>query len=421
MALYITQIGRHKFVCGLFWQSLSRPRELAREAADLGRKIEADLMVIRTDHSTTQAGFGHSKEGARRGMYSLATVVSKTLALEGAFYDGEQQQVHNWLGAFALPDGQWVYFAVRDANFLPNGDFAGSREEVLERLHSDYALGGWNVVIGDAGLASHGFHNFNPRDIDSFIPKRKDGSVRIHRWWALRQIDGARTWLPMAAAAGVALAVALGGVAGWRYYQHKKQAEADELAFQAARANLLRASSAASHPWAHQAPPRMLVAACQRQFTHPTAGGWRLDSYGCTAGEARYAWSRADSTVAMLREQIPAVVVDIGGDKATFASALNGQAGSDDGLLDQRQLIEPLLTRFQAMGLPFRVTQADARPAQAGEAAAPPPWKSFSFALNSHGVEPMEIATILNRPGVRVDKMVYRASEWLIEGTIYAK
>src|SRR6476469_4695698 len=122
MAIHITEIGKHRFICGLFWQSLSRPRELMKEATALAKKIDSDLMVLRKDYATAQAGFAQSKDGARRKVYSLAAAVSKTLALKGAFYDGEKQRVHNWLGAFKLPDGKWAYFAVRDANFLPNGD-----------------------------------------------------------------------------------------------------------------------------------------------------------------------------------------------------------------------------------------------------------------------------------------------------------
>ena len=148
MATHITQIGKHKFICGLFWQSLSRPRELVKEATELARKIDSDLMVLRKDHATAQAGFAQTRDGARKMVYSLGAAVSKTLALEGANYDGQTQPAHNWLGAFKLPDGMWAYFAVRDANFLPNGDFAGTKEEVIERLHGDYGLGGWNVVIG---------------------------------------------------------------------------------------------------------------------------------------------------------------------------------------------------------------------------------------------------------------------------------
>ena len=71
MSVHITQIGKHKFICGLFWQSLSRPRELLKEAAELAKKIDSDLMILRRDQATAQAGFAHTRDGARRNYYSL--------------------------------------------------------------------------------------------------------------------------------------------------------------------------------------------------------------------------------------------------------------------------------------------------------------------------------------------------------------
>lgn len=272
MTLHITNLDKHRYVCGLFWQSLSKPRELEREAIDLGRKIDADLMVVRMDHTTAQAGFAQTRDGARRGMYSLAAVVSRTMASEGAFYDGEQQPVHNWLGAFRLPDGQWVYFAVRDANFLPNGDFAGSKEEVLERLQSDYALGGWNVVVGDEELRAFGFHNFQVREVRSFIPQRADGSLRVQRRAALRRVGGRLSRMHLVAAGVAALAVA-GGYA-WMLYQRDVAERERELAMQQVRERILREAP----PWpgpGTSVPCRRpwCAPACRSSAIRPRAAG----------------------------------------------------------------------------------------------------------------------------------------------------
>ncbi|WP_050468522.1 type 4b pilus protein PilO2 [Herbaspirillum chlorophenolicum] len=421
MAGYITTLEKHKFVCGLFWQSLSKPRELNREAAELGRRIDSDLMVVRMDHTTAQAGFAQTRDGIKRGMYSLAAVVSKTLAIEGAFYDGEQQPVHNWLGAFKLPDGHWVYFAVRDANFLPNGDFAGTKEEVLDRLHNDYALGGWNVVLGEDELRSFGFHNFQPRDIKSFIPQRPDGSIRIHKWWGMRQIGGRPSWVPMAAAAAVIGAVALGGTYGWKIYQQKKEEREREIAMQQVRERLMREASVAARPWAKKASPVSLMQSCQKQFTHPTAGGWVLESYTCTQEAQTYAWGRGMSTVAMLREQMPDAVVEATGERASYARPLKLQAPQNEDLKDTRETLEPLLSRLQMMGVPIKVSTAPTPQLNTSDQQWQPNWRSYLFKLVAGGMEPLEIAEILNRPGVRVDKVVYQGSQWIMEGTIYAK
>lgn len=421
MASIVITLDKHKFVGGLFWQSLSKPRELNREAADLGRKIDSDLMVIRMDHTTAQAGFAQSREGTRRGMYSLAAVVSKTLAIEGAFYDGEQQPVHNWLGAFKLPEGNWIYFAVRDANFLPNGDFVGSKEEVLDRLHNDYALGGWNVVLGEEELKSFGFHNFQPRDIRSFIPQRADGSLRIHKWWGLRQIGGRPSWLPMAVGMAALAALSLAGAWGWQFYQQKQQEREREIAMQQARERILREASAAARPWSKRVAPAMLVRACQKQFVHPTAGGWLLDSYSCTQDQQTYLWKRGTSSIAMLREQLPEAQVDASGERASYVRALKLGNPQNEELQDQRQAMEQVLSHLQMMGLLIKVVAAPALQLQNGEQQWQPNWRSYLFKLNAAGMEPQEIAGILNRPGVRVDKVLYQGSEWIMEGTIYAK
>jgi hypothetical protein len=424
MGLHIIQIDKHKFVCGLFWQSLSRPRELRKEAGDLAKKIDCDLMVLRMDHAMAQAGFAHSRDGARRGMLSLAAIASKTVAIEGAVFDGKKQRAHNWLGAFKLPDGMWAYLAVRDANFLPNGDFAGSREEVLERLHSDYGLGGWNVVIGDRELEQYGFHNFNPRALEDLVPRTRAGKIRLHRWWALRPL---RTQVPWPQLAGAVAALAVAGVAGASMWQKTAQQKSV-----VERGRLVAARGAASppvapRPWASQPEPLQVARACLSHFSHLTAGGWRLEEYACTPDSASYAWSRQSSTVGLLLAQVPEATIDLGGEKATFSKRLARGAGRDEALPEQRQLVGPLTSKLQALRLVPKLAKVPvppAPPARGGKPAAPPPkpeWQAYSYSVAAGGIAPAELAAVLNRDGVRIGKMIYRGGKWSIEGVMYAK
>ncbi len=420
MAIHIIQIEKHRFVCGLFWQSLSRPRELAREARELGAKIDSDLYVLRTDQSIAQAGFGQSADGARRGMFSLGAVISKTLALEGAYYDGEQQRVHNWLAALKLPDGMWAYFAARDANFLPNGDFAGTREEVMERLHGDYALGGWNVVLGDAELADYGFHNFEARTVDSFFPHRKDGRIRAHRWWGLQPVQARRNVWPALAAGGAVLSLA----AGWMYMQHVQRLKAEQLAEEARLAErqaVLRrvAPAVQAPPWGAKPAPASLAQACVDGFGHLAAGGWLLDEYVCTADTVSYAWSRHGSTLALLREEVPDAVFDLNGEKATLAVPLKLARRAPEALLERAALMEPIISDLQHMGIAFRIASLPAPAAKPQEAA--PQWQAYSFSCDSQGLLPTALAGLLDRPGVRIDRIVNRAGHWSLEGVMYVK
>ena len=420
MTIHITQIGKHRFVCGLFWQSLSRPRELQREAADLGKKIASDLVVVRRDQTTAQAGFAQSSDGASHALYSLAAAVSKTLALEGAWYDGLQQPVHNWLGAFRLADGMWAYFAVRDANFLPNGDFVGSKDDVLERLHTDYALGGWNVVIGDAELASLNFHDFNARDIDSLLPRRKDGSVRLHSWWRLRQINAQRSPWAMVGA-GAALVVAVAALLSWQSWRARQEAIRQEQAMAAARL-VIQQRAVEAKPWALLPLPAAALRACTDQLTELTPGGWLLDEFVCEPAQLRYSWIRNASTIAMLHAMLPAAEVDAAGDRATLVqkrTALPTQAGEP--LLAQQNVVDTVMSALQGVGVAFKVIRKKTAPPMPGQVAAAEPWQAFNFALSTGGIEPQQIGVLLEHPGVRVEKVTYRGASWIIEGVIYAK
>lgn len=427
MATHITQIGKHKFVCGLFWQSLSRPRELQREARELAKRVDADLLVLRKDQSMAQAGYANSKDGARRGMYSLAAIVSKTLAVEGAQYDGRRQPVHNWLAAFRLPDDTWAYFAVRDANFLPNGDFAGSKEEVLERLHGDYGLGGWNVVIGDPELEENGFHNFSAKRIEELLPRNKKGSVRIHNWSALVQVEHGIRWKPLAATAAAIALVGGAGFAYWKFDQNKKAEAARLAALEAERQRQLgnEAASAIPHPWPAKPLPVPVAEACMERMQTFSPGGWSLDEYVCSGTEVRYSWSRGSSTIDFLTAQVPQAVVDISGNKASLIDRLSLKSGKDEALLPTKEVLQPILSQLQLMGVDARVSNVPAPPppppARGQKPLPRPDWQTFRILMNAAGVPPTEIAEILSQPGVRLEKLAYREGVWSIEGVIYAK
>lgn len=432
MSIYITQIGKQKFICGLFWQSLSRPRELIKEAVALAKKIDSDLMVVRKDHASAQAGFAQTRDGARRMLYSLGAVVSNTLALEGITYDGQKQTAHNWLGAFKLPDGKWAYFAVRDASFLPNGDFAGSKEEVLDRLHGDYGLGGWNVVIGDAELEDYGFHNFNVKSIEDMIPHGKDGQIKVQKWWALRPIEPKVSPLLIVSAGALFFVLAAGGYVYWQKFQQKKEEQQRELAMEAARQKMLGKAvpSTLPHPWPSKPLPLLTVNACRDNLTYLTVGGWFLDEYVCTASGVSYAWSRHDSNANLLLEQIPSASIDLTGNKATLAVPLRLTSGTDELLLDRKDILEPLISRLQLMNISPRITLiAPPAPVQTQrvlpgskpQEMPKPDWQEFSFAINVGSMPPTEIAGIFSQPGIRLNKLFYRSGQWSIEGVIYAK
>jgi hypothetical protein len=428
MAIHILADGKNRFICGLFWQSLSRPRDLRSDAIALAKKINFDLMVLRKDQATAQAGYANAQEGAQRGMISLAATVASKIAADGAYYDGRQQSAQNWLGAFRLADASWAYFAVRDGNFLPNGDFAGPREKVLERLHRDYGLGGWNVVIGEPELDDQGFHNFNAKRIEDLIPRKRNGKLLPSSEHSLRPVTRKMPW-KLAAALGMGSALA--GVAGfmaWNQYALKQEEQARAIEATRRQHSAKDTVQEAPHPWPAKPLPAAMASACRPDLVSMSAGGWRLDEYRCTAGQILYSWFRGSSNVGYLLEQLPQAVVDLTGDKASYSTQHALPTGKDEELASAKPLIASLLSGFQLLGMTPRIALAPLAPPQQpllpgmqAKDVPKPTWQTYSLSVNTGGMAPTEVLPVLAQPGIRLEQITYRAGEWLIEGVIYAK
>lgn len=428
MAAVIIESRRRKYVCGLFWQSLSQPRELKAEAVELARRLNFDLLVLRKDLGVAQAGFASTREGAHKGMLSLGALVASTIAVKGFQLDGRQQPAGSWLGAFRLDGERWAYFAVRDESFLPSGDFAGTRAEVLERLYADYGLGGWNAVFGDPELAEHGFHHFNPARLDEILPQSQGRRLWLASAWELVPVERSRRQMLVAGGAGV-LAVAIGASIVWHRQRAAEERLARERALQTAQQRLAaeQASQVPPPPWLDRPTPSDLARACIERLDKLSPGGWRLDEYTCSETQRSYAWSRADSNVAYLLEHAPAATVELGAEKARLAEPLSVKAAPNEEALPATRLLPDLAARIQKLGLRVAV-KAPATPAPppslpgVRQLAPPAPdWRAYAFSLQSQGLPLAELAAALSQPAVRVKTMTYRQGEWFVEGVAYAK
>ena len=429
MAVVVIEMRKRKYVCGLLWQSLSHPRELRAEATDLARKLNFDLLVLRKDLGLAQAGFASSREGAHAGMLSLGALVASFVAVKGVHHDGRRQPAASWLAAFRLDDERWAYFAVRDESFLPSGDFAGTRAEVLERLYADSGLGGWNAVIGDPELADQGFHNFEAARLEDFLPRSSGRRLWLSSAWELVPVERSRH-KAMAWAGATALAILVMAGTWWQQQRAAGESLARERAMQSAQQR--RAAELAKAlpppPWPGKPAPRELARACASRLEFFAPGGWRLDEYSCSASQATHAWSRGDSTVSYLLQQMPKATVDLAGEHARYAQPLSPEAGMGEELLPADELLRPLVSRFQQLGLrlnlkaPSGSTQSTTALPGVRQFAAPgPEWKTYTFTLQASGLPLADIASVLSQPGVRVNTLAYRQGDWFLEGVAYAK
>lgn len=423
MTIHTITVGRHKLVCGLFWQSLSRPRELALEARALALKIDADLMVLRKDHTMAQAGYAHTRDGARRGQASFACVVAARLAQEPAFCNGQRQAPHNWLGAFRLADGMWAYVAVRDLNFLPSGDFAGTREQVLERLHGDYALGGWNRVAGEPELEGLGFHDFVPLGLDTLLAPGGAKPLQSPRWARLdtvRQPARRRLWM-----VGAASACALALAAGALYQRHSAQQlrELQQQAFEAMQRDTPPAPPPPPPPWHAQAPATDLVRRCMARLRHLAPGGWELEQFQCAGDSALHTWRRGESHLGLLLAALPEAQIDASGERASLSEALEPGTLRSEDLVPGAQARRALQELWQRLGLTGQVVEQPppATPGTDGVAPPPPPWTTHTVSVALDRLAPQALPAMLDMPGLRISNITYRAGAWSLEGVLYAK
>ncbi|MFS2021295.1 type 4b pilus protein PilO2, partial [Massilia sp. CT11-108] len=178
-------------------------------------------------------------------------------------------------------------------------------------------------------------------------------------------------------------------------------------------------------PWGGKPTPTSLARACVDGLGHLAAGGWLLDEYVCTADTASYAWSRHGSTLDLLRAEVPDAVFDLGGEKATLAVPLRLERRPPEALLERRALMEPIISELQHMGIAFRIASvppaAATQQAQTQTRPPAPQWQAYSFSCDSQGLLPTALAELLDRPGVRIDRIVNRAGHWSIEGVMYVK
>ncbi|KVD65078.1 type 4b pilus protein PilO2 [Burkholderia ubonensis] len=428
MSAQVIQIGRQRFVAGLFWQSLSRRNELRAEAVELAKKLKFDLMVLRIDRGGATAGYANTRDGFTPGHLSLGAMVSRAIALEGAFYNGRRQPAPNWLGAFALPDGRWAYFAVRDHAFMPQGDWIGTRDEALERLHTDYAWGGWNVVIGEPELERQGFQNFQPKRLDELLPRR-GGRPRTERWWALRPVE--RRLPPRTALiAATLVCVAAGSALAYWHHRAKVEAEEREAALERVRAELAARQTSAPivHPWATLPDAVGFARACVARFGRLAPGGWRLERYECTPDAAHYAWARNGSNVRYLLAVEPGATVDTDGERATLDVPLAAPKAGDTPLVDDSAVRTQLLARLQWLDTAAKLDrllpdQASGAPLAnlAQQAAAAAGWRAYRLNATLGGIAPPEFVRAIDVPGLRVQRIAYQNNQWTLEGVLYAK
>ena len=179
------QYGKTTFAHGLFWQSLSKPRELKKEALELAVRNKDDLYLIRSSDGIAQTALANSVAGYAPGQVSFAATLAAGVQAKGLKIYGEHIPTASWMGLFNLGNDKWAFVAVRDNAIMPSGDFLGTFQEAYERLDQNYGLGSWSAVIGTPEIEGQ-YHNFITATYEDFIPASKNGKIKVDSKLTLR-------------------------------------------------------------------------------------------------------------------------------------------------------------------------------------------------------------------------------------------
>lgn len=411
-------IGSQRFIAGLLWQSLSRPTALAEEAADIAKELRFDLMVtLHAQGGVAQAGFADSSEGGVTGAASIAAVIASRFLQERVH---SAQMTASCIGAFELPDHRWLYIAIRDSVILPQGDFIGTRAEVLEQLEKDFEMGEWDVVFGDASFKNWGIDHFQVRALDEMLPRKKSGAIDIKKPFILKQInfEGSRGVYRRFGAIA-ALALALAG-SSYGYYKWDQARKAEAAAAEAARRAAEEAALAGGqgtpksiNPWVPKPAPQAFAQACIREFKYISLGAWQLGQFVCTPSSVSYQWiGDTWANPASVLSAVPAANVDLVGGKANYSAPLALEGGGDDTLGELHSQLVGMATFFRTAGFEFRFGASGGQPQRA--------WQQQAFTVLLGTLNPVPVVAAIDSPGIRIEKIAYQNGEWQMEGTIYA-
>lgn len=436
-AAAIITINGNRFVSGLLWQSLTRPRGYMKEAKEIGKREGLDIVAIRDTAEVKQAGFVSKADGAYKGMYSLAA------ALAGQLGD-------TWIGAFKLPDGQYAMVAVDSGAVIPGADKIGDLETIEKQLRRIFARGTTDFkgnIYAPPELEFGGVE----RDIEELLK-----SSNLKKEYTLKPLTFGLTkkeWIGVAIAGAVVLAAII-GVWQWQLAVDRAEREAMIRAAQleAQRLEELNAKTRAEqlapalkHPWATMTGVGDFVTVCTRAIhSKPIAlGGWVGISANCKADLFAITYARTGSSTVNQLISAAKKVFELapafteGGDKASLNEPLQMTLAGDEDLRSLDDALASFNSHFQQVQIKPELVEVPYTPPPAPEplpgedpaVQAPPApipdWFEFTFSFDTD-IPPEILVQGLPGRGVRITEIEITRNDlaqltWTVKGAIYAK
>jgi hypothetical protein len=429
---YLDEVPKRAFVMGLSWQPLAgvSASDRKKEIQMLAKELSFTLHVVR--HSETPCvGFARADDTIKAGCITAAGIISKTIATENNDRD------YNFIFVAPLPDGQWACIIQREGMILPDGDLIFDSEDAA-RAHvlQNLSIGDWrNLYLPEIW----GIPNSTERSLASMLPRRKNGTARIHRWWGLvPTASSARLFaLHGKKLALVAILLLIAGGLWVAYQSYKNALHLEKIAQEAARLAQMQKENAPPPPpppWKSQPMALDMMSNCmsvlEKQKLFP--GNWELKEVTCNGQAVKISWvPKAWGWVAHLNQIEPRADIALDGNSATLIIAIAPMApGQEDTLLTERERVFDMRATAQRLGLKLAITHSTppTAPVLPGQTpAAPvekPRWKAFQWKLEELSL-PVAAISELEDIGMRIQQInaVWQAGKfiWTIEGVQYVQ
>ncbi len=421
--------GKH-FVAGLFWQPLTEPRTYLKEARAIGKREAMKWLVLQRG-SILQAGFVGGKDSVRRGMFSLAVVLTRKLG-------------RSWIGIFPLEGERYALVAVSDGAILPGCDMIAERQIVQAKFNAIYRCFNWENIFLPDGFADADFAIESPALkvlLKASDLKRADQLQYLAHSPNLRQVSMA--------------IIAFMLVVGLLYLQSqaKQRQRMQEMRRQSKQLQQLASLKAQSeeqaasqqkptYPWATLPSVDDFLKPCMQavRVLPLVMGGWQFDQAKCvnqsiTATYVRQSNATANDFLAEARNHFelePAFYQQ--GEHAVVQTKFNWQLKDNEQLLKSTSaVLASFSSHFQTLGMQPQLTEKllenqtiPSLPGQQNdEPAAKLDWRTFAFSLNT-GLAPDIVLAGLDKESIRlIELSVHLQNDgklsWHIAGEIYAK
>lgn len=434
----VAEIAGKKFVAGLFWQPLTKPRAYKKEAREIGKREGMDIVTIRRS-TIMQAGFAPKGQGAIKGMYSLAAALAGKLG-------------NSWIGVFALDRDRYVFVAVDEGAIVPGCDVIGDRDDIEKRLRFYYNSNSeWGAVYVPPDFDFGG----EEADIQALLA---DGNFETKEWreFRLQPLSFGLTSRELITYGAIVGLVVVAGLGGLRYKEHleRKEREARIRAELIRKAEMERikantkkekAVKTFEHPWIKLPSVDDFLKGCGGaiEALPLSVGGWIIDTASCDVANVAVQYKRTGTATAAGFLAEAKVVADTpptfgdGYETARFVKPVKILLGGDDALVAADEMLTATNSVFQGLGVkvmfvekPFVVPKPAVLPGQAAPAEQEPPpapdWKTYTFSFDSD-FSPQVLFAGHAWTGMRISKLEMKLTpetaklNWIVAGELYAK